>query len=195
MTPSAKMLLVLRNLNRRLGIDWEISQLAKAEGRPRCRARLDRLIVTATGIAEDLIRGLPGFRRTKKHFLKKKYPKHFLTYGRKTTFESTASIRQMIVLSDRRRRGLAFCTVTLIARDETGLEPEDVLAVLGLLPDARIVLIELAFDFGSSSGVTGAYVRRHALFGKSKPCNVAAIRGYDSWGTRKGPKFVRSYYK
>jgi hypothetical protein len=72
---------------------------------------------------------------------------------------------------------------------------EDVLSVLGLLPDARVVLVELAFDFGPRSGVTGAYVRRHALFGKSRPKNVASFRGYDSWGTRKGAKFVRSYYK
>ena len=41
---------------------------------------------------------------------------------------------------------------------ETGLLPEDVLSVLGLLPDARVVLIEFAFDFGSTYGVTGAYV-------------------------------------
>ncbi len=169
--------------------------MAGAKRRPVCEVRLDRLVVTASGIAEELIRRLPGFRRTKKHFLRKKHSKHFLAYSRVTKFESTTSIRQMIVLSDRRMRRLAYCKVTLIARDETGLVPRDVLSVLGLLPDARVVLIELAFDFGSGPGVTGAYVRRHALFGKSRPKNVASFRGYDSWGTREGAKFVRSYYK
>ena len=33
------------------------------------------------------------------------------------------------------------------------------------------------------------------FFGKSRPNNVANLRCYDSWGTRKGGKFVRSYYK
>jgi len=115
-------------------------------------------VVTASGIAEDLIRRLPGFRRAKKHFLRQKHPKHFLAYGRATTFETTTSIRQMVVLLDRRMRRLAHCKVRLIASDETGLLPEDVLSVLGLLPDARVVPIELAFDFGSTYGVTGAYV-------------------------------------
>jgi hypothetical protein len=156
---------------------------------------LDRLIVTASGIVEELIRQLPGFRRTKKHFIKKKYAKQFLAYGRMTRFESTTSIRQVIVLSERRMRRLAHFKVTFIARDETGLEPRDVLAVLGLIADPRMVLVEIAFDFGFRSGVTGSYVRRHALFGKSRPKNVASIRSYDSWGTRKGTKFVRSYYK
>jgi hypothetical protein len=195
MTPVPKMILALRNLNRRLGIDWELSRLVKAEGRPLCRVRLDRLVVTASGIAEELIRRLPGFRRTKKHFLRRRHPKDFLAYGRVTVFEGTTSIRQLIVLSDRKMRRLPYCKVTLIARDETGLEPRDVLSVFGLIADPKLVLVELAFDYGFGSGVTGAYVRQHALFGKSKPCNVATIRGYDSWGTRKGPKFVRSYYK
>jgi len=195
MTSAHKMRRVLEVLDRRLGLSWERAQLVDAKGTAMCRVRLDRLVVTASGISEDLICCLPGFRRAKKHFLRPKHPKHFLSYGRLTTFETTTSIRQMIVLSDRRMRRLAHCKVTLIARDETGLEPRDVLSVRGLLPDARIVLVELAFDFGFSSGVTGAYVRRHALFGKSRPCNVASLRGYDSWGTRKGPKFVRSYNK
>jgi hypothetical protein len=181
--------------DRRLGMSWEQTQLSGAKRKPHCKAGLDDLVATASGIAEDLILRLPGFRRVKKHFLRRKHPKHFLAYSRKTTFESTTSIRQMIVLSERRMQRLAYCKVTLIARDETGLKPEDVLSVLRLLPDARIVLVELAFDFGFSSGVTGAFVRRHALFGKSRAKNVASIRGYDSWGTRKGPKFVRSYFK
>lgn len=195
MSAEHKRHLALICLDRHLGLSWEHSQLSKAKGRPQCEAGLDRLVVTASGIAEDLILKLPGFRRVKKHFLRPKHPKHFLTYSRKTTFESTTSIRQMIVLSERRMRRLAYCKVTLIAGDETGLLREDVLSVLGLLPDARVAMVELAFDFGTGSGVTGAYVRRHALFGKSRPKNVASIRGYDSWGTRKGAKFVRSYYK
>jgi len=190
-----KMQRALNVLNWRLGVDWEQGQLASAKERPDCEVRLDRLTVTASGIEEDLILKLPGFRRTKKHFLRAKHPKHFLTYGRKTTFKSTTSIRQMIALAERRRRKLAECKVTLIARDETGLLPKDVLSVLRLLPDTKIVMIELAFDFGPQSGITGAYVRRHALFGKSHPNRVASIRGYDSWGTRKGAKFVRSYFK
>jgi hypothetical protein len=85
--------------------------------------------------------------------------------------------------------------VTLIARDEVGLQRTDVLSILELLPDSRIVLVELAFDFGFRSGVDGAFVRRHALFGKSRPNQGGVYRCWDSWGSRRGAKYVRSYFK
>ena len=90
---------------------------------------------------------------------------------------------------------MAEFKLTMFARDKTGLEPEDVKAVERLLLDVEVVSLELAFDFGFSSGVDGAYVRRHGLFGKSRLKTVAFLECYDAWGTRKGAKFVRSYLK
>jgi hypothetical protein len=84
----------------------------------------------------------------------------------------------------------------MIAEDQQGLQFADVCAVLELLPDVRVGLVEIAWDFSPDSGVDGAFIRKHALFGKSRRGRVAEIRGYDSWGSRKGrKKFVRSYDK
>jgi hypothetical protein len=91
MVPTLKMQLAAQCLNRRLGVDWEQARLAGAKRRPHCEVRLDRLVVTASGIAEDLILRLPGFHRTKKHFLRQKHPKHFLAYGLQILAISTSA--------------------------------------------------------------------------------------------------------
>jgi len=84
----------------------------------------------------------------------------------------------------------------MIAEDQRGLQFADVCAVLELLPDVRVGLVEIAWDFSPDSVVDGAFIRKHALFGKSRRRRVAEIRGYDSWGSRRGrQKFVRSYDK
>lgn len=182
-------------LDRRLGCTWEREQLAAAKDRPDCEIRLDRAQVTASSVSEQMILGIPGFYRTSKHFLKRKHAQDFLPYGRVTTFTSNTSIAHLTVLSDRRMPHIAPCKVALIGSDVTGLQPEDVIRVLELLPDSKLVLVEIAFDFGFRSGVDGAYVRRHALFGNCRRNQVGSIRCYDSWGSRKGAKFVRSYFK
>lgn len=84
----------------------------------------------------------------------------------------------------------------MIAEDQEGLQFADVCAVLELLPDAKVGLVEIAWDFSPDSGVDGAFIRANALFGKSRRRRVAETRGYDSWGSRRGrKKFVRSYDK
>lgn len=182
-------------LNRRLGISWERGDLAKARNTPVCVVRLDRLELNASGADESLIREIPGVHRRRKYFLRRKKPEAFLPYGRRAEFMTKGSIKQIVVLSEPTMPHIAPCKVTLIARDEVGLQPTDVLAILELLPDVNLVLVELAFDFGFRSGVDGAFVRRHALFGKSRPNQVGAYQCWDSWGTRRGAKFVRSYFK
>jgi hypothetical protein len=192
---SEKMRAARGCLDMRLGISSERDGLAKAKDRSDCRVRLDRIGVTTSGISEDLILKSRKFRRVNKHFVWRKYPQQFLPYDRVSKFTSRTSICEMHVLTGRQMKRLAQCKITMIARDQTGLQPRDVMAVLDLLPDVRLVMVEIAFDFGFNSGVDGAYVRRHGLFGKSRHSQVASHRCYDSWGSRKGAKFVRSYYK
>jgi hypothetical protein len=110
-------------------------------------------------------------------------------------FTSGGSIREMNVYTGRRMERMAHCKVTMIARDETGLLPKDMFSVLELLPGVRLVTVELAFDFGFESGVDGEFVRQHGLFGKSRRNQFASRRCYDTSGSRKGAKFVRSYFK
>jgi hypothetical protein len=186
----------LKTLRRRLDPKVGRPVIEAAPGQPVCEVRLDRLGIATSGFPVDAVLRLPGFERTEGHLLRRREPEDFLPYGRLTRFASTTSIHEMSVLTERQLHRLAGCKITMIADDQQGLQFDDVRTVLELLPDARVRLAELAWDFSPDSVVDGAFIRKHALFGKSRRRRVAEIRGYDSWGSRKGrKKFVRSYDK
>ncbi len=94
--------------------------------------------------------------------------------------------------SERREAWLPPYRLTLYADDRTGLLPDEVFSVLEVLPDFRMTMLELAFDFAPDQ-VSRKFVREHGLFGKSRP--VASKDGTDYWGTRRGSKRVQSYLK
>jgi len=185
----------LASLDHWLGVSWERAQLAKAKTAPKCVALLHRLEFTAPQIAEDQILGIKGFHRRGKRLIKRKRAASFLSHRRLTKFVTDGSIREMTVLSEPRYPHIAGCKMTMLARGKSRLQPTDVMAVLELIPQTKIVRMELAFDFGFGSGVDGAWVRAHALFGKSRRNWAASLRCWDSWGTRKGAKYVRSYFE
>jgi hypothetical protein len=195
MTSTRKILFSLENLDRRLGVNWERAGLAKVPDTPACVVRLDGVEFIATGIAKKQILDIPGFRGGDDHFVKQKAPENFQPYRRVANFESDTSIWKMHVLYKPTAQWIAPFKVTLISQDKTGLLPVDVLSILELLPGAKLVRIDVAFDFGYRSGVDGAWVRSHSLFGKARRNQVGIRRGWDAWGSRKGTKFVRSYYK
>ena len=99
---------------------------------------------------------------------------------------------KFLVESDRREAWLPPYRLTLYADDRTGLLPNEVFGVLEVLPDFRLTIVELAFDFAPDQ-MNRKFVREHALFGKSRP--VASKDGSDYWGTRRGSKRVQSYLK
>lgn len=190
-----KMQRALESRDRWLGTSWERAGLAKAKDTPACEALLHRMEFTAPEVPEDLVLGIQGFHRTDKRFIKRKHADDFLPYRRLTKFVTDGSIREMWVQSEPQFQDIAGCKVTMLARDKSGLQPTDVLAVLELVPGTRILRIEVSFDFGFASGVNGAFVRAHALFGKSRRNWAASLRCWDCWGSRKGAKFIRSYFK
>jgi hypothetical protein len=192
---ASKMRAAAEALDRRLGMTWERQRLARVKNVPGCRVRLDRLEVTTSVFERDLILDIPGFRRTSDGLVRRRHPAAFLSYRRLCILTGPRSVRQIHIFYEATMRRLAPRKIALIARDESGLEWTDVRSVLEILPNVRLVMAELGFDFGFASGVDGEYVRAHALFGKSRKKNVAALCGWDSWGSRRGTKFVRSYYK
>jgi hypothetical protein len=195
MSSASKMSAAGEALDRRLGTSRERWQLARTKNLPTCRVRLDRLEVTTSAFDTDLILDIPGFRRTSDGFVRRRHPAVFLSYRRLCIFTGVRSVQKIHIFYEATMRGLAARKIALIARDVSGLEWSDVRSILEILPNVRFVMVELAFDFGFASSVDGAYVRAHALFGKSRRNQVATYRGYDSWGSRRGAKFVRSYYK
>jgi hypothetical protein len=196
MAHEQKALQALTTLQRRLDPKMAGPVIHAAPGQPVCEVRLDRLVIDSSGFPAEAVLRLPGFERTEGHLLRRREPEDFLPHRRLTRFSSTTSIREMVVLTERQSLRLPPCRITMIAEDQRGLQFADVCGVLELLPDAKTVLVEIAWDFSPDSVADGAFIRAHALFGKSRRRRVAEIRGYDSWGSRRGRKqFVRSYDK
>jgi hypothetical protein len=195
MTRTAKMQRALESRDRWLGTSWERAGLAKAKDTPECEVRLDRVEVNAAEIATEQIPDIPGFLKIDDHFLNRKDPKDFLPYRRIANYESEGSIQQMDILYEPTCQWISPFKVTLIPRDVTGLQPPDALSILELLTGAKIVRMEVAFDFGYQSGVDAEWIRSHSLFGKARRNQLESRRGWDCWGSRKGAKFIRSYYK
>jgi len=116
----------------------------------------------------------------------------FQAYGYVHWFESRRSQMKFLIESKRREAWLPAFRLTLYADDRTGLLPEEVFGVLEVLPDFRMTMVELAFDFAPDQ-MNRRVARCHALFGKSRP--VSSVNQTDYWGTRRGAKRVQAYLK
>jgi hypothetical protein len=114
-------------------------------------------------------------------------------YGLVRRIRCSGGIREITVEYQRRSHWADPFRITIIPRHRAGLQFEDLNAILQLLPNFKIVVIEIAFDFPIASIVDARFVEEHALFGRSWPRYVGINPLHDSWGTRKAPKFVRSY--
>jgi hypothetical protein len=99
---------------------------------------------------------------------------------------------KLLVESARREAWLPPYRLTLYADDRTGLSRDEVFSVLEVLPDFRMTMMELAFDFATHH-VNRKFVREHGLFGKSRPVEPRGDTDY--WGTRRGSKRVQAYVK
>ena len=100
----------------------------------------------------------------------------------------------MAILSQPRKPWLDPFRLVFIPDDATGLLPRRVLPFWDLASGQRIRLAEWAVDFPLATQVNGEKVRRNGHFGKSRPLEEKYF-GYDAWGSRKGGKYIRSYYK
>jgi|ERR1700722_2775473 len=83
--------------------------------------------------------------------------------------------------------------ISLIPNDVTGLSVVEIQQILKHCIHYRILTVELAVDFSLSSGVSGRFVRRHAVFGKSR--RRATNNDQLRYGGRKSGKLVRCYKK
>ena len=79
--------------------------------------------------------------------------------------------------------------MTFNADDGTGVLPKQLLAVLEVVPQIRLLLLEISFDYFGD--LTPAEVRRLVLFGKARPANSGD--GVYRWGT--GRKLAKVYGK
>jgi hypothetical protein len=160
-----------------------------------CMAILDRLRFVCDEDPVPALRVLPGFRPGRSVFPRRQNSEWFQPYGHGQWFRAEKSRMQFYVESDRTEGWLAPYSVTLIADDRTGLLPEEVFAILEVMPTARLTMVELAIDFSPLTNVTCDFVLRHGVFGKSGRDLSSDNPMGDWWGTKKGGKRIKSYFK
>jgi hypothetical protein len=163
---------------------------------PYCTAKVDRLAIACDDFYMAEIRKLHGYRCIRSHWVKPKSAADFVAYDRVTELRNERKGVKIFIHSEPKLRKLAPYQITFIPNDQAGLQPEDVVAVLDYTEGIHTLKVaELAADFVADSGVDCEFVRAHSLFGKSREFCVDKKPGWDAWGSRRGAKFVRSYFK
>jgi hypothetical protein len=154
-----------------------------------CDCKIDRVVVTASDVSLDAIAGIPGYER------KKPRPLWGQSYRVATPINGSGSVRHVVIESERTKPCFPRYRIVIEPRDDSGLQAQDLTLILGLLTAPKIQLAEVAFDFPFGSVVDTEFVENHGVFGKSNPRRVGRIPAYDSWGSRKSAKLVKSYFK
>jgi len=154
----------------------------------RCDVKLDRIIITAREVPLQELGRIPGYRaKPTKRLWKKLYREVTRIYG-------TGSIRKIFIESVPNVGWLPKFRITIFPRDETGLLFEDLRLILELIPDFKIVLIEIACDFPLDCIVDTSFVRRHMLAGKTR-LRPGGNALHERWGSARSSKVVRAYAK
>lgn len=161
---------------------------------PLCRVRLDRFrfVVPFDGLSwKRPIPSVSGFTVLKDYEINEKH----VNYRRVRSLANPKSGTQLFVQYRRTHGYLKPYRVTVIGCDETGILWSDLKAIGDAFSDFRIIMIELAFDFATGSGVDKQFVLRHGRFGKSRPAHNPKYPETLYYGTRHSAKFVRAYWK
>jgi hypothetical protein len=188
MQPTPKRKAAAKDLQRRHLAERDVLRRAGSYEPVRCDAKLDRIIITAREVPLQELGKIPDYRaKPPKRLWKKQYREVTRIYG-------TGSIREIIIESGPNAGWLPKFRITVIPRDETGLLLEDLCLILELIPDFKIVLIEIAFDFPLGSVVDTSFVRRHMLCGKTR-LRPGGNALHERWGSARSSKVVRSYAK
>ena len=154
----------------------------------RCHVKLDRIIITAREVPLQELGRIPNYRaRPPRRLWKQLYREVTRIYG-------TGSIRKIFIESVPNVGWLPKFRITIEPRDETGLLFQDLALILELLPQFKIVLLEIALDFPLDSIVDTSFVRQHLLCGKTW-MRAGGTGLHEKWGTFRSSKVVRSYAK
>lgn len=158
-----------------------------------CFVRLDRLRIAGGAQSETKLPPIRNFRVLRDSFVRQQTS--IRTYLRCRHLINDKSGTRIYWQYARQHAFLSPSRITLIADDITGLAPEDVRPVAAHCRPHRVLLVEIALDFDEETGVDHCFVRRHAIFGKSRPCPDRGGEGQLRYGARSSGKMVRAYRK
>jgi hypothetical protein len=128
--------------------------------------RLDRLQIVSWAPQGGKPPLLKGYKRVHDWFVRCQTTTS--TYARVRQYQSVTDDTKIFWQYQRQKGWLQPWKITIVADDETGLSYAEVQKVLKHCRYYRFLIVEIAVDFISSTGVNRRFVRQHALFGKSR---------------------------
>ena len=157
----------------------------------QCDAKLDRFVCFCDEDPTRQLMGVLRFKSQSSHFIKPYQDGRFQPYARVHWFKDWGSEMKFKIESQRREPWMPLYRITLYADDRVGLLPEQLFAVLEVIPRFKLSVIEIAFDF--SPWISRTLLSQRVLFGKSRPAPPIETTLY--WGSQKGSKGARLYHK
>jgi hypothetical protein len=167
----------------------ERTQTLAQKGTSLLSNRIDRLQILCRPVDGGPLPSIPDFTVISDSFVRRQTT--ITTYRRVRRLLNPISGTQIFAQYDPAAPWLWKIKLTFIPRDQHGLLRAEVEEVLRHFPRYRLLAVELTFDFNMRSGVDEDYIRRHALFGKSRPQPRRKVLTGLRYGTRKSTKLVR----
>jgi hypothetical protein len=185
---TVKMLIALLTLQERY---VETRNRLRKNGYERltCNCKSDRMVLTTQNPPWRVLEDLDYRSRPPQRLWNRNYRLVSRLKGKK-------SIREINVEHEPNAAWLSPYRITIIPGDDTGVEVQDFRSIQEILPDFKIVVMEIAFDFPIDSVVDVAYVRRHLLSGKMRlPLGTDVNLFHQRWGRAAASKADRVYTK
>jgi hypothetical protein len=156
-----------------------------------CKVLLDRVqFVARTWTLQ--IPEIPGFRVCRDSFVRQQTA--IRTYSRVRNFKNLKTCTTIYAQYWAAPPWLEPVKVTVVADDSKGVQRQELEAICGQFKWTRLLMAEIAFDFGEGSEVDRTFVLSHALFGRSKLVGGRLFKDL-RYGTRKSSTMVRAYQK
>jgi len=188
MQPTSRMKAAARTLQRHYLAERRDLRRAENYEALECGVKIDRIVITAREVPVQELGRIPSYRaKPAKRLWKKLYREVTRIYG-------TGSIRKIFIESGPNVGWLPKFRIAIVPLDTTGLLLEDLRLILELLPQFKIVLLEVALDFPLRSVMDTSFVRQHMLCGKTW-MRVGGNVLHQRWGTARSSKVVRAYVK
>jgi hypothetical protein len=130
------------------------------------KVRLDRIQVLAQAPTDKKPPLLEGYVIARDCFVRCQTTT--TTYARCRHYNSLTNDSKIYWQYMRQKGWLKPWKITIVADDKTGLYRDEIERVLRHCRSYQLLTVEIAIDFSPSTGVNKQFIRRHAVFGKSR---------------------------
>ena len=159
---------VITGKKRKLAV--QVARLSKppetADREHRIRALLDRVQILSSAPKGRKPPLLEGYVIVRDSFVRCQTTTR--TYARCRHYSSLTNDSKIYWQYSRQRSWLKPWKITMVADDKTGLSRDEIERVLKHCRSYQLLTVEVAIDFSPSTGVSKQFIRRHAVFGKSR---------------------------